>query len=257
MRILLTGDYRQDEFAGPVAEMSEVAEVVAVDDLDAAADWLGAQTPVDLVVVAQARPGHFSHSQIEAIRRAAPLAPIVALLGSWCEGETRSGSPWPGVTRIYWHQWNGRFRPEIARLSRGEPGAWTQPLTATAEERLLCSGTAEHGTDHRRVAVVSHNGEICDWLVAACQRRGMSAITLRRAPAGQIEGVSLLLWDAGLPSPQAIEAFRLGLRQFPGSEAIVLADFPRDDDVRSFLAAGATAVRSKPQPFPAEVGPLR
>jgi hypothetical protein len=245
VRILLTGDYRRGEFAGLVAEMSQAAEVVQVDDLNAAVDWLQGQAPVDLVVVAQGRPGQFSHSQLEAIRRTAPLAPIVALLGSWCEGETRSGSPWAGVTRVYWHQWRERFRPEIARLSRGEPGAWTQPLTATAEERLLWSGTAKHGNDHRLVAVVSDNCEIRDWLTAACQRRGTSTITLCRAPAGRIKGVSRLLWDAGLPSPHAIEAFRVGLPQFPGSQAVVLADFPRDDDVRSFLAAGAAAVFDK------------
>ena len=246
MHILLVGDYRGDEFAAALAAMSQAADVVQVDDLQTAADWLQRPTPVDLVVVAQARPGRFSLSQIEAIRLAAPLAPIVALLGSWCEGETRSGAPWPGVTRVYWHQWSERFGQEMGRLSRGAPGAWTQPLTATAEERLLWSETAQRGEDHRLVAVVSDDCEICDWLVAACKTRGMSPMTLRRAPVERIEVVSLLLWDAGLPSPKAIEAFQLGLRQFPNCRAIVLADFPRDDDVRSFLAVGAAAVVSKP-----------
>ncbi|HWB09872.1 MAG TPA: hypothetical protein VG826_11625 [Pirellulales bacterium] len=245
MRILLTGDYRRDEFTRAVDEMSRGAEVVRVDVLHAAADWLQKEKPVDLVVVAAARPGQFSLSQIEAVRRAAPLAPIVGLLGSWCEGEMRSGSPWPGVTRVYWHQWGERFRREIAKLACGQPGEWTQPLTATSEERLLSSERLADNHGSRLAAVVSDNCEIAGWLAAVCSRRGMPAVTLRGAPAGQIDGVSILLWDAGLPSARAVEAFQLGLRQFPGCRAVVLADFPREDDVRSFLAAGAAGVLSK------------
>ncbi len=246
MRIVLTGDYRRDEFTRALAEMSQAGEVVQVDGLPAAANWLKMQGPVDLVVVAQARPGQFPLAQIEAIRNVAPLAPIVALLGSWCEGEMRSGSPWPGVARVYWHQWGERFRREAAKWSRGEPGAWTQPLTATAEERLLSSERSDRCKSSQVVAVVSDDDEIADWLAAVWARRGMSAVTFRRPPSGQIRGLSLVLWDAGLPNPRAIEAFRLGVRQFPGSRAVVLADFPRDDDVCSFLAAGAAAVLSKP-----------
>jgi len=54
----------------------------------------------DLIVVAQSRPGQFSASDIESLHRAWPLAKLLGLHGSWCEGEGRTGRPWPGVWRI-------------------------------------------------------------------------------------------------------------------------------------------------------------
>jgi hypothetical protein len=246
VRIVLTGDYRRDEFDRPLAEMSQAAEIALVDGLQAAADWLKGGTPADLVVVAQARPGQFSALQIEAIRRAAPLAPIVALLGSWCEGETRSGFPWPGVTRVYWHQWGGRFGREIEKLSRGEPGELSQPLTATAEERLLWLDGERDAQSKRIVAVVSGNSEMRAWLAGVCGTWGLSVITFRRPPAEPVGGISLVLWDAGPTISGAIEAFPGGLSQFPAARAVVLADFPRAEDVECFLTSGAAAVLSKP-----------
>ena len=64
-----------------------------------------------------------------------PLARIVGLLGSWCEGEVRSGRPWPGAMRIYWHQWPGRWHAELDRL-RGACPIWGLPLTAGDEDRV-------------------------------------------------------------------------------------------------------------------------
>ncbi|HEV3341632.1 MAG TPA: hypothetical protein VG125_14795 [Pirellulales bacterium] len=246
MRILLTGDYRRDEFARALAEMSQADEVVSVDALPAAAEWLKGQAAIDLVVVAQARPGQFPLIQIEAIRNGAPLAPIVALLGSWCEGEMRSGSPWPGVTRVYWHQWVERLRQESEKWAGGQPGAWTRPPTATPEDRLLWSDTSRDGQCHQIVAVVSGHNETRDWLAAACDIWNMSTVTLGRPPTEQLEGIALVLWDAGPSIAGAIEAFARGISQFPGAQAVVLADFPRAEDVESFLAGGAATVLSKP-----------
>ena len=58
----------------------------------------------DLIVLAQTRPGQFSADEVDRLRRATPSARLSGLLGSWCEGEARSGTPWPGVMRTYWHQ---------------------------------------------------------------------------------------------------------------------------------------------------------
>src|SRR4051794_23788022 len=64
----------------------------------------GAETPPELIVVAQSRPDAICSDRLNVLRRAAPLSGIVALLGSWCEGETRTGRPWPGVHRLYWYE---------------------------------------------------------------------------------------------------------------------------------------------------------
>ena len=247
MRVLLTGDYERDEFAAAVAEMRRAGNVVEIACLQSAAEWLkSSETPAELIVVAQARPGQFSVGEIEALRRYAPLTPIVALLGTWCEGEMRSGSPWPGVTRVYWHQWPTHFQQEFKRLARGERSAWHQPLTATGEERLLWSAKPSASALRGVVAVVSDDCEMADWLASACRQRGMSAIAMRQPPADRMSGVDVVLWDAGLPLREAVAAFQIAASRFGEAKAIVLASFPRSEDVQSFFNAGAAAVLSKP-----------
>jgi hypothetical protein len=247
VRILLTGDYDRDEFARAIDEMSGVADVLRVASLTSAAQSLASgEVLVTVIVVAQSRPGQFSTSEIDSLRRAAPLTPIVALLGSWCEGAMRSGSLWPGVTRIYWHQWTERFRYECLMAARGEPSAWSLPLTATIEERLLWSPRPSRRGVDGIAAVVSDDIEMADWLAAACEDRGMSTIKLRRAPAEQIEGVASLLWDLGLPVAAAIEAFRFGAARFGRAYRIVLADFHRAEDVERLSALSTTSVLAKP-----------
>jgi hypothetical protein len=247
VRILLTGDLHRGEFRQAVAETKQSGEIFEIACLASAAEWLrDSLTPVDLTIVAQARPGQFSEAAIEALRRPAPLTPIVALLGTWCEGEMRSGSPWPGVSRVYWHQWPERFRQEITKLAAGEVNAWSQPITATAEERLLSSGKTGRPIFHGLAAVMSDNSEMSDWLAATCRHCGLTTIAMRSAPTGEIAGVDVVLWDAGLPSHASIDTLLRAMRCFPGARIIVLADFPRIDDVERFVQLGALAVVSKP-----------
>ena len=87
----------------------------------------------DLILLVASRPGRFSAAEVESLHRRAPLARLIALLGSWCEGEVRSGHPWPGVTRIYAHQWQARLPRELE--------TW-QPRTATEIDRLMSSRLA-------------------------------------------------------------------------------------------------------------------
>ena len=80
--VWLVGEIEHPDFAETVALVRDAASVGSL--------------PPELIVMAQSRPGVFSAQWIERLRRSAPLAGVVALLGTWCEGETRSGRPAPG-----------------------------------------------------------------------------------------------------------------------------------------------------------------
>ena len=69
------------------------------------------------------------------------MSPLLAILGSWCEGETRTGRPLPGVARTYWHQWLSRCGKDLERIAAGECPAWGLPLTVADDERVehVCS----------------------------------------------------------------------------------------------------------------------
>ena len=117
-RVLLVGGDPDGEFSAAVNWLQGHAALTSVARIEDAAAELDRGPPPDVVLIAQARPGQFTRGQVEQLHRASPVSRLVALLGSWCEGEIRSGRPWPGVVRIYWHQWRARLAPAL-RARRG------------------------------------------------------------------------------------------------------------------------------------------
>ncbi len=130
---LFVGNHRHRLYRPAIEWLSERYELVCVDTPRAACGACQRQPP-ELIVVGQVRPGQISSAEVEQIHREAPLARLVALLGEWCEGETRTGAPWPGVPRVYWHQSLGRLVSDAAL----RPGAQSPlPRTSTESERLM------------------------------------------------------------------------------------------------------------------------
>ena len=216
LSILLLGDADRTEFRDARPCLERWGTVHALTDVAAAAALLaeGELVP-DVIVVAQAFPGQFSHPTIERLRRLAPLAPVVGLLGSWCEGEMRSGRPWPAAVRTYWHQWPARCNRQLRRLAHGECCAWTLPSTATEEERLLADAECSRHTpcaDSVGVAVklppqrgltatglgadpraIPRDGPMA---LGRCRSRGFATVWQQTATAARVEGATAAIFDA-------------------------------------------------------------
>lgn len=92
------------------------------------------------VVFLSARPDSLSRETVERWQRWFPLARFVVVLGSWCEGETRTGRPWPGVARVYWHQVLPRLMAPIANED-DTSAEWRLARTTTEAERLEATVT--------------------------------------------------------------------------------------------------------------------
>ena len=133
-QILLTGDYWHPDFvhlikSSPVplllTPLQQVRETASLVD------------GVRLIVLAQSRRSQFQPSDIEQIRRELPGIPIINLLGTWCEGETRSGEPIPGCIRIFWYQWLGRMHQFLNEISQSGVSNWDLPRTSSISDRIL------------------------------------------------------------------------------------------------------------------------
>jgi hypothetical protein len=246
LHALLIGDSSRAEFRLAVETIEQRAALTVARDIPSALQELARGLAPSLIVVAQLRPGEFSDDQIDALRRAAPLTPIVALLGSLCEGETRNGRPWPGVVRVYWHQWRQQAGFELAALKAGRLSAWSLPATASEEERVLASVQRPFGAGQGAVVVAAACRAMADWLGDACRDRGYSVIRLSPSRPVEGAGAAAVLWDAGLAAATR-EAELSALRtMFPGAPLLVLVDFPRIEHCERLLAAGAAAVLAKP-----------
>jgi hypothetical protein len=180
LSILVVGNTDRAEFREARQLLERWGRVMAAADTSAAAAALaGGESPVDLIVVAQAFPGEFPAERGDSLRRLAPLARVVALLGSWCEGETRTGRACPGAIRVYWHQWAARAERELSRLCEGRCSAWSLPATASDEEQILVSAEEPIVKRQGLVAIYSARFEMHQWLAAACRRAGFTTAWLR------------------------------------------------------------------------------
>jgi hypothetical protein len=199
---------------------------------------------------------------------------MIALLGSWCEGEMRSGQPWPTVLRVYWHQALSRLGREVRRLTAGDRTAWGLPLTATEEERLLSENQTDSQpveksrTDFQSVkksrtdlqsvtkdkttptsslvGIASKKRESFEWLSSLCRERGYPTLWIRGPRYPVAEGISTILFDAADFRDAEFNDLEQLAERYPGARRIVLMDFPRIEDRNRLLDTGAIAVLSKP-----------
>lgn len=249
LEILLVGNTARREFGDARASLDAGGRVTTAVDVESAARTLADhQCAPDVIVVAQAFPGQFSGEAIDRLRTLAPLARVVGLLGSWCEGEVRTGKPWPAAVRVYWHQWPARCAQELRRLAEGFGSTWGLPATASEEERFLSMAERPiHASEARGlVAIHTPSFDMYDWLSAACRWRGYSTVWLREDRARGVAGVRAGIFDATECREEEAASLSGLAAAIRPSPVVALLDFPRVDDCDRALRAGATAVLSKP-----------
>ena len=132
-KILITGDYWHEDFRDVLSQLRVPATLVS---LEAIREGSVKDENYEVVLLAQARPDQFSHQDCEMLQQKFPQTPVVSLVGSWCEGEMRSGNPSGGGVRIFWHQWQGRYDNFVSEFNRSHVSSWHLPRTATEADRV-------------------------------------------------------------------------------------------------------------------------
>jgi len=246
LQILLVGDTSRPEFREADTALEELAEVTRCTDVDAAiAALTEGLLGVHGIVFVQAFPDQFSTAAIDRLRRLAPLARLIAILGSWCEGEPRSGRPLPGVIRIYWHQASIRIRREFPRWFQAKGSLWQLPPTASDEEQLLASVAAPLPEGKGLVAIWTRRPEMHDLLADACCRIGYSTAWLHPRQPARVHGPVAAIYDgAALDLAGWAELRQLSAAVSP-APTLALLDAPRIQDVRLARTLGAS-VLAKP-----------
>jgi len=218
----------------------EIRDAVAL--LRAEAKLATASRQPELIVVAQDWPGAIDQQQVEQLRRVAPLAGIVAIVGSWCEGELRTGRPLAGVTRLYWYEFPAWWRRQMERWNTGLCPEWVW-----VED---CGTDTDAIRGHGLVVLNVHEWDTADAMSDVLRSAGYTTVWQRpgqpvsAAPKAVVAGV----WDGG----QLNESEADQLAEFcdclarDGAPVIALFDFPRRDREELALSLGAAGVLGKP-----------
>ena len=129
MQVLAIGDATRCEFQHVVDSLQRMTELRLVDDVPETPD-----TDTDLIIFLQAYTKQFSATAVGQLRRSLPLMPMVVVLGAWCAGEQRTGSPLVGPFRVFADEWD---ETELLRFRDGNASLWTQPPTLGDDETIL------------------------------------------------------------------------------------------------------------------------
>jgi len=224
--IWVAGDWQHADFAAALAWLTERTRLLPLPLGEGRGEG-GA--PPHAILIAQSRPGQIARSAVEQWHARAPLARLIALLGPWCEGEQRSGKPWPGIVRVPWSTWPTRLPLALALDSP----AIRLPRTATDAERLQSELTRLPSRQTLGTALVRTSSRVSfDGLRLALKACGLSAEWAGESTSAQADLEIIDGWEA---RPAAA-----------GPPRILLLHFPRPDDLGRAAKFGVVAVVAQP-----------
>ncbi len=187
---------------------------------------------------------------IELLQRRWPLAGIVALLGSWCEGETRTGRPWPGVRRLYWYEFSTWWRQQLALRAAGRCPDWARPATDMGRTLPIRNPKSEiRNPRHGAIVLRAMNRYVAEALTDALQHAGYATVWHPpRGPKTVVRGAVAGIWDGCQLDDRETDDLAAFCRQLARDDAPVIAllDFPRRDRFEIARQIGARAVLAKP-----------
>lgn len=232
------------EFVPTVSTLVRKTRLLRVSSLaDALAVAMHAPA-IELIVVAQSRPGEFSAADIQTLHACCPLAGLVGVMGAWCEGEFRSGTPWQGGLRVYAAHAPRVLAADLARLAQGQAPRWSMAATASIEDRFL----AEVSTPLPALAgpvVIRSAAGTATWLLQACVAAKAPAVWCGERP-WIAAGAACGIWDETASTSLADLAAFVDQLAAP---VLALVSFPRPETIDACRAAGAAAVLAKPFPL--------
>lgn len=238
------GPWHVPEFAPALASIKQgQSSVHELADVEEACTLLTApDTAPELILIAQRLPGAIRRQQVDRLQQLAPLARIVVVAGSWCEGELRTGDPPLGTLRLYWYELMPWWNAALRRLSAGLCPAWSAPLDHAQAGRYAIDATIENLVVPRSVAIEADDYTVFACLADALAASGSTATWVRSSdPIGAAAGI----WDGGQLSDRELQQLFRFCQQVEGP-VVALLDFPRVEHVEKARSAGAKAVFGKP-----------
>lgn len=251
--ILIVGETRQPEWQEFPGRFSWPCQVIQVTTLKQAADLVRNEYLFpDLIFLLQIRGHQFSFADWVEFHRASPLSLGILIFDSWCEGDSRSGAPLPGLIRIHRLRWEAVAEALLERFARRKgPSPWLPPTAADDERVLAESGRPAVRKWAKTLLVCSGSDVGIAWLAAVV---APFAERVQRGVLGAMLGTPLpdgIILDAQAEIGEVEADLRAWRRTFGQvgrllSPCIVLANFPRKEEVNRLRSLGASFVLPKP-----------
>lgn len=243
-KILLTGDFWHPEFQSIVSSFFVPVTLVPIENVESVSD-----STFDLVVIAQSQRNQLFARDVEKIQSMFSNTPVIGLLGSWCEGETRSGTPFPGVTRVYWHQWQGRYERFVDQLAAAGITSWHAPRTSSVADQIATNALLrKKSREIEYIGISAWTRPQFDMLADATRHFGWNACWVERAKwdAETCGTISAICVEADSWSGDLNKRVKWIRSEIPDTPIVLLLNYPRESELDEIRSAGVSEVVSKP-----------
>ncbi|QEG22809.1 hypothetical protein [Mariniblastus fucicola] len=245
LQILISGDYWHGDFREPFSKLEIPATMVPLERIKSVEGQA-----FNLIVLAQSRRDQMSQTAIDSLRTQFPEVPIVVLLGSWCEGENRSGTPLIGVSQTMWHQWESRFERFCVQVSDGVRSDWHQPLTASVSDRVRDfspDGAIVEKLIGKMVVVSSEDRTTAETISEMLKTYQCDSLWAE-AETDLIDSadVDAICIDANGVSSELKNRISNFKDRFEDTPVVVAMNFPRQQDMNLLSQLGVQEIVSKP-----------
>ena len=187
--------------------------------------------PPELCFLLQRYPGEFPALELDALLRRWPLTRFVTVAGSLCEGEPRSGQPWPGQVRIYWHEFPGWWALQCKRIANGQAAEWALPRTSREEDVIRNLGDVEWPGLEGLIGVVgSRRSGAANCLLDILRTANLAGVLLPGDHSTMVTGLRCLLWDDADPDGLWRDELRALSQTWPCVPILALMNYPRVAD---------------------------
>ncbi len=250
VQVLIVGPWGEGDFSELLRTVpASISWQRAAHCSDAAALIAEGESNPELILLADPCPNTHTRSDVEQLRLAAPLARLVVVAGTWCEGELRTGAPLDGVVRLYWYEFPGWWQSSMARIERGKCPLWSLPPDGPSAGRNIGEIHAHSQALTGNIAIDAKSLATFESLASAVDDCGARTFWTRRGKNSLIPDQLIAgIWDGGQLEPLEVERLETFCRVVRERGGIVFAllDFPRREHTEIVLAAGCSAVMGKP-----------
>jgi hypothetical protein len=237
--VQLVGDPSHWEFADAIELLGREAQLVASED-----------DQPELILIAQSRPDNFGKHDQHHLQQSTPLSGVVALLGSWCEGETRTGRPLVTAQRIFSYEFPAWWKRQMSLRRTGRCPDWARRTTQDVRVagNLNANTPAQTHQWPGLIVLRTSNHSTGKALADVFHAVGYSVAIQTFGSLSSVRGAIAGVWDGG----QLNEAEATELKSFSAEMAqhaapvLALLDFPRRDRIDVAMECGAVAAFGKP-----------
>ncbi len=242
------GSWNRNEFRPALQALSRLVPLCFIPHASSTASL-----PFSVFLFCQSYPGQFSQHSFRQYAQAHPFVCRVLLLGSLCEGESRTGFPLQDGFRIYTHQWNEFHLRQFQFHFQGQPSLLTQPSTIKNEEIILLQSSLDSSFSltHWKsdVYILLNFGPFGNdthfnrLLIDMANQEHVRILSQK--PGADFTGT--LLADADdSPFPKILEAAQSLRHEFADADIEVCINSPRIDEKTGLLNVGVNRIWAKP-----------